>query len=61
MLVDSHCHLDCIDLAEFDNNFDKLISHTQSAGVEHILCVSINLKQYPDRSEERRVGKECRL
>ncbi len=51
MLVDSHCHLDCIDLSEFDNDFDKLINQTHSAGVEHMLCVSINLKQYPDMLE----------
>lgn len=54
MLVDSHCHLDCIDLAEFDNSFDKLIKHTRSAGVEHILCVSIDLKQYPEMLEKVR-------
>lgn len=47
MLVDSHCHLDCIDLTDFDDNFEKLIAHTRSAGVEHILCVSINLEKYP--------------
>ena len=48
MLVDSHCHLDCIDLSEFDNNFDNLIQHTINAGVGHMLCVSINLKKYPE-------------
>ncbi len=54
MLVDSHCHLDCIDLSEFDNSFDKLIKHTFSAGVEHILCVCINLEQYPEMLEKVR-------
>ena len=54
MLVDSHCHLDCIDLSEFDNNFDNLVQHTQNAGVEHMLCVSINLKQYPEMLEKVR-------
>jgi len=54
VLVDSHCHLDCIDLSEFDNDFDKLILQTQDAGVEHMLCVSINLKQYPDMLEKVR-------
>ncbi len=54
MLVDSHCHLDCIDLSEFDNSFDKLIKHTFSAGVEHMLCVSINLEQYPEMLEKIR-------
>ncbi len=47
MLVDSHCHLDCIDLSEFDNNFDNLIQRSHDAGIEHMLCVSINLKKYP--------------
>ncbi len=47
MLIDSHCHLDCLDLADFDNNFDRLIQSTQRAGVEHLLCVSITLKKYP--------------
>ena len=54
MLVDSHCHLDCIDLAEFDNKFDNLIKHTLDAGVEHMLCVSINLKEYPKMLEKVR-------
>ncbi len=54
MLVDSHCHLDCIDLAEFDNNFDQLIQHTNDAGIEHMLCVSINLKEYPSMLEKVR-------
>ncbi len=54
MLVDSHCHLDCIDLSDFENSFDKLIQHTHDAGVEHMLCVSINLKTYPDMLEKVR-------
>jgi len=54
VLVDSHCHLDCIDLAEFDNKFDNLIKHTLDAGVEHMLCVSINLKEYPEMLEKVR-------
>ncbi|MBL4711283.1 MAG: TatD family hydrolase [Gammaproteobacteria bacterium] len=52
MLVDSHCHLDCIDLSDFDNNFDNLIQHTHNAGIEHMLCVSINLKTYPTMLEK---------
>lgn len=47
MFVDSHCHLDCIDLSDFDNSFEKLIQSADAADVEHMLCVSINLKEYP--------------
>ncbi len=54
MLVDSHCHLDCIDLSDFDNDFDKLIQHSHDSGVEHMLCVSINLNKYPDMLEKVR-------
>jgi TatD DNase family protein len=46
VLVDSHCHLDCINLSEFDNDFSQLMQHTVNAGVEHMLCVSINLENY---------------
>ena len=54
MLVDSHCHLDCIDLTDFDNSFDKLIEKTYASGVEHMLCVSINLEKYPGMLEKVR-------
>ena len=47
MFVDSHCHLDCIDLADFDGSFDRLIQKTTEADIEHMLCVSINLEKYP--------------
>ncbi|HEB82636.1 MAG TPA: YchF/TatD family DNA exonuclease [Gammaproteobacteria bacterium] len=57
MLVDSHCHLDCIDLSEFNDNFDQLIQRSVEAGVEHMLCVSINLQKYPHMLEKVRPYK----
>lgn len=48
MFVDSHCHLDCIDLAEFGGSFDDLLKKISDAQVEHMLCVSIDLDKYPD-------------
>ena len=47
MLVDSHCHLDRVDLTPYDNRFDAMLEATQAQGVEHLLCVSIDLLQYP--------------
>ncbi len=47
MLVDSHCHLDRVDLAPYDGDFPRLIAATQDAGVSHMLCVSIDLESYP--------------
>lgn len=47
MFVDSHCHLDRVDLASYDGDFSRLINATTGAGVEHMLCVSIDLESYP--------------
>ncbi|MGB5275814.1 MAG: TatD family hydrolase [Gammaproteobacteria bacterium] len=47
LFVDSHCHLDCIKLDEFDNDYDVLIQRCFDAGVEHMLCVSIDMQKYP--------------
>ena len=47
MLVDSHCHLDRLDLAPFGNEFGSLMASSREAGIGHILCVSIDLESYP--------------
>ncbi len=47
MLVDSHCHLDRVDLRHYDADFAKLMQATAQAGVGHMLCVSIDLEHYP--------------
>src|SRR5690554_2735131 len=90
MLVDSHCHLNFPELAQ---NIDEIRSAMASHQVSHALCISVNLREFPQvlavaeaydnfyatvgvhpdyenepplsveqltRSEERRVGKECR-
>ncbi len=46
-LVDSHCHLDRLDLEPFDGRFERLLAATAEAGVEQMLCVSIDLENYP--------------
>ena len=47
MLVDSHCHLDRVDLTPYDGEFTGLLSAIRDAGVESMLCVSIDLESYP--------------
>ena len=47
MLVDSHCHLDRLDLALFQHDFAKLLAAARESGVDHLLCVSIDLESYP--------------
>lgn len=48
MLVDSHCHLDRLDLSPHGGSFPALLDATREAGVGHMLCVSIDLESYPD-------------
>jgi TatD DNase family protein len=47
MLVDSHCHLDRVDLSAYQGDFSTFVSHTLASGVEHMLCVSIDLESWP--------------
>jgi len=47
MLIDSHCHLDRVDLEPFDGSLDKVMDAARAAGVDHMLCVSISLEAYP--------------
>ena len=42
MLIDSHCHLDRIDLTSFDHNFDNLMQENHKANISHMLCVSVH-------------------
>lgn len=47
-LIDSHCHLDCIDLApEHDGDIDNLINEALKNEVAHMLCVCITLDDLP--------------
>ncbi len=48
MLVDSHCHLDMLDLQSFEGGLDGVLAAARDLGVGHMLCVSVNLEDYPD-------------
>lgn len=48
MLVDSHCHLDRLDLAPYDGDLSKALAAAHDEGVEHMLCVAISLAKLPD-------------
>ena len=47
MLIDSHCHLDRVDLKTHDNDFGCLMRACAEAGVSRMLCVGIDLDAYP--------------
>jgi len=46
MFIDSHCHLDCIDLKDFEHSFDRLLDDIKASQIDRMLCVSINLQSY---------------
>ena len=45
-LVDSHCHLDMLDLADFDGTLDNVLRAGEDMGVGHYLCVSVDMEAY---------------
>jgi len=45
MLVDSHCH---IPLLGKEMEVSEVISNAKALGVEHMLCVSVDLETYPE-------------
>lgn len=47
MLVDSHCHLDRLDLAPFGGSIDGVLAAAREQDIGHFLCVAINLEDYP--------------
>lgn len=47
MLADSHCHLNMIDLSEFDNSLVNVVQHARENGIGHFLCVCVELDDYP--------------
>jgi TatD DNase family protein len=48
MLVDSHCHLDRLDLEPFGGRIEGVLDAAREQGIGHFLCVSINLEDYPE-------------
>lgn len=48
MFIDSHCHLDRLDLSPYDNDFAAMLAAARQREVSDMLCVSISLEQFPD-------------
>ncbi len=47
-LVDSHCHLDRLDLSKHAGSLDRALQAAREAGVGHFLCVSIGMDNFPE-------------
>jgi TatD DNase family protein len=48
MLIDSHCHLDRIDLAPYQDDFANFMAAVKDSQIEHLLTIAIDLESYPD-------------
>jgi TatD DNase family protein len=48
MFFDSHCHLDRIDLADFNNDFEQLLTLTREQQVSEMICIAVNLETFDD-------------
>lgn len=51
MFVDSHCHLDKLDLTEFDGQFSQVLRNAEAAQVERMLCIGVTLEDFPQMRE----------
>ncbi|MEI6708204.1 MAG: TatD family hydrolase [Methylococcales bacterium] len=47
MLIDSHCHLDRLDLKPYQNDFSCFMQEVKNSHIEHLLCIAIDLESYP--------------
>jgi len=47
MLIDSHCHLDRIDLQPYQNDFGRFMAAASDQQIKHLLCIAIDLEAYP--------------
>lgn len=45
--VDSHCHLDRLDLKAHEGDFQAMMTATAEAGVTHMLCIGVDLESFP--------------
>lgn len=46
-LVDSHCHLDQLNLESYEGNLELALKQAANNGVVHLLCVCITLRDFP--------------
>lgn len=48
MFIDSHCHLDKLDLTDFDGDLSAAVDAARAAGVSRMLCIGVTLADFPE-------------
>ena len=46
-IIDSHCHIDRVNLEKFGGNINSMLDISRKHNVEKFLCVSVNLDTLP--------------
>ncbi len=46
MFFDSHCHLDRIDLADHEHDFERLLQTIAADGVTRMVCIGVDLESF---------------
>ncbi len=46
VIIDSHCHIDKLDLNAFGGSVESMLAHAKGFSVEKFLCVCINLEDF---------------
>jgi TatD DNase family protein len=49
--VDSHCHLNLLDLEAWGGDFRRMMDAAREAGVSHMLCIGTELETFPEVRE----------
>ncbi|MFV2060249.1 MAG: TatD family hydrolase [Gammaproteobacteria bacterium] len=48
MYIDSHCHLDRLNLDDYDGDLNNALNSARENGVDYFLCVCIDLEHFSD-------------
>lgn len=52
MFIDSHCHLDRLNLSLHNDNLANVVQAAKDVKVDKLLCVSVTLKDFPAMAEQ---------
>jgi len=52
LFIDSHCHLDRLNLSLHDDSLANVVQAAKDVKVEKLLCVSVTLKDFPAMAEQ---------
>jgi len=48
LLIDAHCHLDQLDLTQYEGKLEKALEAARNFDVGHFLCPAVTLKDFPN-------------